>query len=575
MKTKLVQYLFLAQIAILIVLAGAISACTSESDGNGGETIPPLHPDAAAGARASVMTVEISADEVAEFSSSQQSINEDWDQFHVDFDRWRNGLTACDRAAAEAALRVFASDFGAITEQARDLPGKGIARELPDDVISAASAEEASLRLLRDNWQPGNPDLLEEAQSERADAARMLRAAQIAVDILEEMDDPEDREIAKEFADALETVNEAWDAFNDSYAELEDEHLDLDLDEIVTRLKALEEEHEVVVESLQGIASDKVTDGVQDPLIDAAEQEAEALGDLVDAFRRAARAENEVEAEAEAAVGENGSNGPAMIDRPNGPETETNGAGEPVEPGGEPANGAPQGAAEDAVPGNTGLGQASDQWGPHTQGGSNGIPVLPFFQAGATPEDSDSAQDTNGRAESGSEEVDYSAHFDTFEDTLDDTRAIRRKANRDLEALVEGFSEQDRKALSEFIAAFDRLMDNWDAFHADFDEWIRTEGNCNRASAISALNEYDQEFGELGNRIRELSQASYLRPSSDLLAEAVEREGAALRSLAGTWAPYESDVYRGLDAERSNADKLRRLADLRLQELMERNGMQQ
>ena len=82
-------------------------------------------------------------------------------------------------------------------------------------------------------------------------------------------------------------------------------------------------------------------------------------------------------------------------------------------------------------------------------------------------------------------------------------------------------------------------------FIPEFDQWVRTEGDCNRASAISSLNRYDQEFSELGNRVRELSQASYLRPSSDLLAEAVEREGAALRSLASTWAPYESDVYRG------------------------------
>ena len=198
MKKKLVRYLFLAQFAVLIVLLAGISACTTEPESGGDETVPPLHPAPDAGARASAMTIEVSADEVAEFSSSQQSINEDWDQFHVDFDRWRNGLTACDRTAAEAALRVFASDFGAITEQARDLRGKGIARELPDDVISAASSEEASLRILRDNWQPGNPALLEKAQSERADAAKMLRATQIAIDKLEEMDDPEDREIAKD-----------------------------------------------------------------------------------------------------------------------------------------------------------------------------------------------------------------------------------------------------------------------------------------------------------------------------------------------------------------------------------------
>ena len=118
-------------------------------------------------------------------------------------------------------------------------------------------------------------------------------------------------------------------------------------------------------------------------------------------------------------------------------------------------------------------------------------------------------------------------------------------------------------------------MDDWDDFHSDFDDWVRTEGDCNRASAISELGKYNQQFNELSGRVRELSQASYLRPSSDLLSEAVDREGAALRSLASTWAPYESDVYRGLDDERSNAAQLRRLADRRTQEVMERNGIQQ
>ena len=59
------------------------------------------------------------------------------------------------------------------------------------------------------------------------------------------------------------------------------------------------------------------------------------------------------------------------------------------------------------------------------------------------------------------------------------------------------------------------------------------------------------------------------------MVEAVAREGAALRSLVSTWAPYESDVYRGLDEERDNAARLRRLAGLRTQEVMERSGVSQ
>ena len=144
-----------------------------------------------------------------------------------------------------------------------------------------------------------------------------------------------------------------------------------------------------------------------------------------------------------------------------------------------------------------------------------------------------------------------------------------------MDALIEGVSEEDKKALAEFTRAFAALMDDWDDFHQDFDQWVRTEGDCDRAEAINDLNRFNQGFSALTAQVRNLSQAAYLRPSSDLLSEAVEREGAALRSLASTWAPYESDVYRGLDAERANASELRRLADRRTQEVMERNGMAQ
>ena len=216
MMKKLVRKLFLAQAVIVIVLMAGIAACSSEPEEVSRETIPPQHPGSNTGDSGSRMAVAVSAEVVADYASSQDSINAEWDQFHADFDQWRTGLTACDRTAVESALREFASDFAAITEEARALPGKGIARELPDNAIAAANAEEASLRLLRDNWQPGNPALMEQTQSERASASALLRATQIEVDKLQELDDPEDREIAKEFAEELASVEEDWDAFYDS-----------------------------------------------------------------------------------------------------------------------------------------------------------------------------------------------------------------------------------------------------------------------------------------------------------------------------------------------------------------------
>ena len=260
---------------------------------------PPANlPQAAAGGAGTASSPALDPDLVAEFAAAQDAVNADWDRFHVDFDDWRATLSACDRAAAEAALRQFAADFAEITRQARDLPGKGLARELPDNVILAATGEEASLRMLRDKWQPGNPTLLENVQTERANSADLLRAAAIEADKLGELDKPEDREVAKEFADALQPVDRAWDAFYDAYSALADEQLDLAAAEIVPRLNDLVDDHEAVLESLEAIPSDKVTNPVQDALLQAAEAESEALGDLLDALRLAAKSEAAAAAEA-------------------------------------------------------------------------------------------------------------------------------------------------------------------------------------------------------------------------------------------------------------------------------------
>ena len=564
---KILRPLLFSSLGLLAVLA---LACANQAADSTGESQPSLSTDFSASPNPSPTSIPVSPDLVREYAESQQTINEDWDSFHVDFDRWRSGINACDRAAAETALREFASDFAEITRQARNLPGKGIARELPNEVIAAAASEEASLRGLRDSWNPANTLLLENAQTTRSESADMLRSTQIAVDRLQEMDDPEDRQIAKDFARELAPVEAAWDDFYDSYDALEDEYLELDASDIVSRLRDLVDEHDDVAQALTDVPSDKVTDPVQDPLIEAADSESEALGDLLDSMRRAARAEasSMEEEDEETADGEESGEG-------NGENGAMTGPGEMEENGnGENGNGSSPGTEGTSHQGSLGLAQGSEQASPNVQGGVSGTLLVPFSRT--TTEISDqqgSPQSTDGNGENGDLPPDYSAHFDAFDETLDSTRAIRRKAERDLEDLLEGFSENDREALADFVMAFDDLMDSWGDFHAAFDGWVRTEGDCNRAGAASALQLYNQRFSEIGSRVRGLSQASYLRPSSDLLSEAVEREGAALRSLANTWAPYESDVYRGMDEERANADKLRRLADRRVQELLERNGI--
>ena len=567
MKTRLVRKLYPAFLAVATLLLLGVAACATEPPVPTREPVPPTSPEVMRSGP-STAAVPVSRDVVLEFAAEQEAVNEDWDKFHVDFDSWRARLSACDRTAAQEALRVFASDFAAITQQARDLPGKGVARELPDNVILAANGEEAALRMLRDQWQPGNPSLLENAQAERGNAANLLRATSIEVDKLEELDKPEYQAIAEDFSDALEPVEEAWDAFNDNYKTLEDDHIDLASEEIVTRLRALAEEHETVLGSLEDIPSDKVTDPVHDLLTEAAETEAEAFEDLLDAFRRIAKAEAEAAKKAlEAEESEEGS----------GEAANGNGADSESEEGAGASGTAPRNAAQDRPADGLSLGENPGDQGPLAQvpgdGASSAVPAVPFTRPVPATGSAGSAGQNGDNGEGAVEVEDYSAHFDKFEDTLDETRVVRKQATRQLAALIEGVSEEDKEALAEFTEAFNALTEDWDEFHLEFDQWVRTEGDCDRSAAVSQLNLLNQRFSVLGSRVRELSQASYLRPSADLLSEAMDREGAALRSLSSTWAPYESDVYRGLDEERANAGNLRRLADRRTLEVMERNGI--
>ncbi len=555
---------FLPVLPFLLALA---MACSTQAPGVAPGPEAANSPSAAVAADgASVEPAPVSADRVVEFAAQQQAINDDWDEFHADFDQWRTGMSACDRAAAEEALRVFASEFGNITRQARDLPGRSIARELPDEAIQAATAEETALRALRDHWQPGNPDLLEAVYVQRNDGAGLLRVTAIAVDKLEEMDKPEDKAAGQKLADALAPVDTAWDQFYASYEALESDQIDLTAAEIVTRIRLLVDEQQAVQNALEGIPSAGLTDPAQDVLnrlIDAADTEADGLDDLFEAMRKAAKAESSAaQNQAEEQDDSDGSDSSAP---PEGDENGADGDSESSD------------SSDETAPDNPGSGMPGD-FPPLTESGllspGSTAALLNLAASGQSPTGATPGGES-GIPQSTPMPPDYSEHFNQFENILADTRLIRKQSGRDLEGIIEGVSEEDLADLAEFTRAYGDLMQDWDDFHTDFDRWVRTEGDCDRAGAVAELNQFSQSFNALESRVLELSQISYLSPSSDLLAEASEREGAALRSLVSTWSPYLSDVYRGLDEERANAGKLRRLAARRTQELMERNGIQQ
>jgi hypothetical protein len=113
-------------------------------------------------------------------------------------------------------------------------------------------------------------------------------------------------------------------------------------------------------------------------------------------------------------------------------------------------------------------------------------------------------------------------------------------------------------------------LESWNGFHRDFDDWLDSEGGCDRSEVIQSLGEMSLDFGRLADRARDLPTASYLRPMGGLLVEAAEGEEEALRVLRNTWRPFVADVYKALDRQRADAGRSRRQASVGVQELLDR-----
>ena len=505
MKIKLGQYLAPA----LVILSLFLLACTSETPASAPNSGSANNRAEAAANSMAGMEAAVSPEAVAEFDAEQRQINEDWDQFHTDFDRWRGGLTSCDRSAALAAFRGFAADANGITRQARNLPSSGLANALADTTIDAVVIEDQALRQLRDGWQPGHVDLLENVENGRNEAASELRSVEFDLEALVNTD----ASAAEEFSEDFDPIAELWEDFNDSYDALREEQSDMTPQQVVERMELLIADFQGVIDALDRLPSDPATRDLAKRLAETADDEAVGLDDVLE----------DLLAFAETMGGESES-------LPTSTPTPT-----PM----------PRESAGD-------------------EGTSSEVKALPTPTP--TPKPSFGPSGNGGRA------TDTSVFFIDLDDQVEQSKETLEEVATNLENLAEEISEEDRAFLAEFSAALAELKQERDALHQEYEGWIFAEGGCDRSAVSASLGQFSQRFNELGAQVNGLSQASSLRPSSDLLVEAFEREEDALGSLIQIWEPYKTDIYGGIDRERANAAKLRRLAGRRTQEVVERFG---
>ena len=274
MNKRIGRYLYLSSLFLALILA---TACTSTVDT---ESTPITLPTAPPPQEPRALSAsELMA--VDGFVTQEQAVGVEWDQFHIDFDKWRATLTSCGESTVQNALREFVVSFNSVTEQARDLPRATTTREFAETLIEAAESEEAAFRQLHERWQPNSPSIFEVIEQKRTEAARAQRKVQdLVIDLQEELDeatDPERLQAIEEFSLALKPVSDAWDELHDEYTKLLQGTASLDNLTVLGRLDGLIEQLNSILDSIAGLPTTDATEDMVEALQEAAEAEQTAL----------------------------------------------------------------------------------------------------------------------------------------------------------------------------------------------------------------------------------------------------------------------------------------------------------
>ena len=253
---------------VLLSSALALAAC-AQPEAAAPETPATEPPPASAMSPAMDQDVPVSA-----FVSQHDTLAEEWDLFHDDFDAWSAGLSSCHPNAMYLALNDFAISFNEVTQQARNLTRGSTSGELADLLITAAEEEEAAFRQLRDRWQPSNVSLFEGVEQQRTMSAQAQKNAEDrAIELREGFEDAADPEATEEFLTAFDPITEQWKQLHDDYESLRDDADTMEAADVTEGLQ----------QHLEGLQS--VTDSIEElPELDGAE-------DTIDELLAAVKAE--------------------------------------------------------------------------------------------------------------------------------------------------------------------------------------------------------------------------------------------------------------------------------------------
>ena len=160
--------------------------------------------------------------------------------------------------------------------------------------------------------------------------------------------------------------------------------------------------------------------------------------------------------------------------------------------------------------------------------------------------------------------------MDALDAAVNDAQSALDAAAQSIRETVNDESAENLADLDRFETAYNALVTEWDAFHARYAQWRQTDGGCDRAAAVTALEQFSRRAAELSRQTGQLPQSGYLRPIQSLLSDAAGREETALQALRYHWRPFAAAPFLAAAQERANADAQRRQAAAALQQLQAR-----
>ena len=126
--------------------------------------------------------VEESLGELATFNSEHRRLRSAWDDFHDDYNAWRENEGGCQRAEVIGELDRFSLQMSSISSDVRALPQTGFLLPMYTLMVDAAGREESAMRTLRFTWQPFTIDAFKALHEQRIVTDGLRREAAIGVE---------------------------------------------------------------------------------------------------------------------------------------------------------------------------------------------------------------------------------------------------------------------------------------------------------------------------------------------------------------------------------------------------------